>query len=78
MTYTLIVTVILAYAASSEPAAVGFTTPFQTQELCEQAKATYLAEPMPPILVQNREKTISTSIQAICVQTANGNGNGNN
>lgn len=71
MTYTLIVTVFLAYAASSEPAAVGFTTPFQTQELCEQAKIAYLAEPMPQIQTQSSAKAVYASKSAICVERAN-------
>lgn len=71
MTYTLIVTVFLAYAASSEPAAVGFTTPFQTQELCEQAKTAYLAEPMPQIQTQSSAKAVYASKSAICVERAN-------
>ena len=71
MTYTLIVTVFLAYAASSEPAAVGFTTPFQTQELCEQAKTAYLAEPMPNINTKSSAKVVYASKSAICVERAN-------
>ena len=75
MLYTLIITVFMSYTLSKEPVAVQTQIPVESLELCEQAKAAYLAEPIPSILVQNREKTISTSIQAICVQTANGNGN---
>lgn len=67
-TYTLLVSMFLVYPGSSTPTSFGYSTPIESLELCNEAKAEVLAGQMPDIVNQSSAKPVYSSREVHCIK----------